>query len=211
MERSRRRRRRRKPDNKSSVNKDENKKVTKSSNDINKEKSSNEKRNTDDKSSNNQRSRRRNRSRSNNDDRKEKDQIKKPINEIKYEDQKPNLLAELKSKLLEMGPVKYTEEDYIRYRFSVSEKYHDFTRLVYMTNSIEEARQCLAIYPDLKVFTNEGILAYPQPPINCKSGYYYVRDEKTNKEIFKHQSLPSAITFCGNEMIITDQNGNRVY
>lgn len=212
MEKPRRHRRRRRNNEKTNESKDNIKKNSSSSNDNSKEKPSNGKRKTDEKSSGSNRSRNnRSKSNTNSSDRKEKDQVKKITDDHKHEDPKNNLLNELKWKLLEAGPVKYTEEDFIRYRFSVSEKYHDFTHLVYMTNSIEEARQCLVIYPNLKVFTNEGILAYPQPPITSKSGYYYVRDEKTNKELFKNTSLTSAITFCGNDMIITDQNGNRVY
>lgn len=209
MERSRRRRRRPRSGNKPNETKDINKKTSSSvDNKKEKEKPSNDKRKTDDKSSKPNRSKNQNRS---NNERKEKEIAKKVVREVYHEDPKLNILAEIKSKLLESEPIKYSEEDYTHYRFSVSEKYHDFTSLVYMTNNLEEARQCLLIYPKLRVFTNEGILAYPQPPIICKNGQYTVRGEKNNKEIFKHNSLSSAITFCGNEMIITDPNGNRVY
>lgn len=207
MERSRRRRRRRKSNDNTSENEEVVKNNSKSSNKSNNEKSSKEKRNTNNQSS---KSNRRSRSGSNRENRKEKDPIKKPMNDIKYEDPKINVLNLLRQQLVEAGPIKYTEDDYIRYRFSVSEKYHDFTSLVYMTNDIEEARTAIILFPNLKVFTNEGILAYPQPPISCKNGYF-VRDEKTNKEISKHSSLSSAITSCEINMIITDQNENRVY
>ena len=210
MEKTRRPRRRRRNRNKSNESTDNIVSRTGPSTN-NKEKIVNEKRKTDNKSSNSNRVRNNNRSRMNEDKKKENTQNKKIPHEIISEDKKSSMLNELKMKHSEIMPNQYTEEDYIRYRFSISEKYHDFTHLVYMTDNVEEAKQCISLYPNLKVFTNDGILAYPQPPLNCKNGYYYVRDEKTNKEKSKHTSLSSAITSCGNEMIVTDQNENRVY